>query len=279
MEASNGCSNIIIYVYSSFSMIIDTHCHLYTDAFDPDRQEVVERALQAGVCQAILPGIDKESHPALMRTVKEFPQFCAPAIGLHPTSVSHDYQEELDFIEEQLKTEKFVAIGEIGMDGYWSKEFLAQQRDAFERQLEWASFYQLPVIIHSRNSFDELFEILYRRRNLNVRGVFHAFSGSYEQCKQLQKCGDFKIGIGGVVTFKNAGLAETVTKVDASHIIVETDAPWLTPVPHRGERNESSYLVHVVQKISELQHRPYDEVAEMTTKNACTLFQISYLCP
>ena len=258
-------------------MMIDTHCHLYTNAFDADRAEVVNRAIEAGVHKAILPGIDKENHPALMRTVEQFPHFCLPAIGLHPTSVDSNYEQELNFIEQQLKENTFIAIGEIGIDGYWSKEFLKEQRDAFERQLEWAARYRLPVIIHSRNSFDELFEILYRRRTLNLRGVFHAFSGSYEQYKQLQKCGNFKIGIGGVVTYKNAGLAETVAKIDPAHIIVETDAPWLTPVPHRGARNESCYLILIIQRLSELLQKSTDELAAITTQNACDLFTLSYL--
>jgi TatD DNase family protein len=258
-------------------MIIDTHCHLYANAFDLDRGEVVERAIRAGVGQAILPGIDRENHPALMHTVQEFPHFCRPAIGLHPTSVDAGYEQELNFIEQQLKETSFVAIGEIGIDGYWSREYMKQQREAFECQLEWAAIYRLPVIIHSRNSFDELFEILYRRRSLNITGVFHAFSGSYEQCRQLQKCGDFKIGIGGVVTYKNAGLAETVAKVDPSSLILETDSPWLTPAPHRGQRNESSYLLFITQRISELLKKSFEEVAAITTQNACDLFKLSYL--
>ena len=272
-------------------MLIDTHCHLYTDAFDIDRKEAVERAIQAGVRYAILPGIDKENHTALMRTVQEFPHFCLPAVGLHPTSVSLNYREELEFIEQMvmhlagagghtgppLRT-PFVAVGEIGIDGYWSKEFMAQQRDAFERQLEWAAACQLPVIIHNRNGFDELFEILYRRRDLNLSGVFHAFSGSYEQFKQIQKCGAYKIGIGGVITYKNSGLAQTLPKIDLSYVVLETDAPWLTPVPHRGKRNESSYLPWIAQKVSEVLGISIEKVAETTTQNACDLFNLSYLC-
>ncbi|MDR2585354.1 MAG: TatD family hydrolase [Prevotellaceae bacterium] len=260
-------------------MIIDTHCHLYVDAFDSDRTEVVERAKEAGVGAIILPGIDKENHPALMRTVKEFPHFCYPAIGLHPTSVTTDYKEELTFIEQQLKENDFLSIGEIGIDGYWSKEYMSQQQDAFVQQLEWAAQYDLPVIIHSRNAFNELFDILYHIRHLSLKGVFHAFSGSYDQYKQLQKCGAFKIGIGGVVTYKNAGLAQTVTKIDPSSLIVETDAPWLTPAPHRGKRNESSYITHIIQKISELLNIPYQQVEIFTRQNACSLFKIPYICP
>ena len=259
-------------------MLIDTHCHLYADSFNSDRNEVITRALNAGVTCAILPGIDRENHPALINTVKAFPHFCQPAIGLHPTSVAADFEQELDFMELQLKTAPFVAIGEIGIDGYWSREFIQEQRSAFERQLEWAAAYRLPVIIHSRNSFDELFEILYLRRNLGVRGVFHAFSGSYEQFKQIQKCGDFKIGIGGVVTYKNAGLAQTVAQIDPSYLLLETDAPWLTPAPYRGQRNESSYLIYVVQKLSELLGMSVEEIASITTQNACNLFKLSYLC-
>jgi TatD DNase family protein len=259
-------------------MMIDTHCHLYTDAFDSDRSNTVVRAMEAGVCAIILPGIDKANHAALMHTASSYPSLCLPAIGLHPTSVSSDYGLELDFVEQQLKEKTFVAVGEIGIDGYWSNEFMKEQRDAFVRQLERAAWYRLPVIIHSRNAFDELFEILYSRRNLQVQGVFHAFSGSYEQFKQLQKCGDYKIGIGGVVTYKNAGLAETVSKIDPSFLVLETDAPWLTPAPHRGSRNESAYLIPIAQKLSELLKLSFEEVAAVTTQNACHLFNIPYLC-
>ncbi|MCL2727634.1 MAG: TatD family hydrolase [Bacteroidales bacterium] len=259
-------------------MMIDTHCHLYTDAFDSDRSDTVARAVQAGVNAIILPGIDKANHAALMHTASVFPNYCLPAIGLHPTSVSSDYELELDFVEQQLKETTFVAVGEVGIDGYWSKEFMKEQHDAFVRQLEWAALYRLPVIVHSRNAFDELYEILYSRRSLQLRGVFHAFSGSYEQFKQLQKCGDYKIGIGGVVTYKNAGLAETVSKIDPSFLLLETDAPWLSPVPHRGHRNESAYLIPVAQKVSELLKLSFEEVATVTTQNACDLFKLSYLC-
>ena len=265
-------------------MLIDTHCHLYTSAFDSDREEVVNRAIQAGIKKVILPGIDKENHTALMDTVTSFPHFCLPAIGLHPTSVTLDYEMELEFVERELTVHQqisdvppYIAIGEIGIDGYWSKEYMKQQREAFERQLEWAALYRLPVIIHCRNSFDELYEILYNKRNLNITGVFHAFSGSYQQWAQLRKCGDFKIGIGGVVTYKNAGLSETVTRIDPSHFILETDSPWLTPVPHRGKRNESGYLTLIVQRLSQLLKRSFEEIAEITTQNACSLFKLSYL--
>ena len=259
-------------------MMIDTHCHLYTDAFDHDRDQTVARAIEAGVRTLILPGIDKANHPALMRTAAAYPHLCLPAIGLHPTSVGSDYEDELDFVEQQLDAAAFVAIGEIGIDGYWSTEFMAQQQSAFERQIAWAAKRRLPVMIHCRNAFNELFDILYHRRDLGVTGVFHAFSGSYEQYKQIQKCGEFKIGIGGVVTYKNAGLAQTVANIDLSHIVLETDAPWLTPVPHRGQRNESSYLSIIIQKLSEVLHRPCEEMAAITTKNACTLFQLPYIC-
>lgn len=258
-------------------MLIDTHSHLYTDSFDSDRDEAVARALESGVRAIILPGIDQSHHTALMQTAAAYPNFCLPAIGLHPTSVDSNYKQELTSIEKALEAAQsnlspYIAIGEIGIDGYWSKEYLNQQREAFERQIEWAALYRLPVIIHSRNSFDDLYEILYRRRDLNISGVFHAFSGSYEQFKQLQKCGNFRVGIGGVVTYKNAGLAEAVTKIGLTFLLLETDSPWLTPVPFRGKRNESSYLIYIVQKLSELLHKSFEEVSDITTQNALTLF-------
>ena len=253
-------------------MIIDTHCHLYDAAFDADRQEVVQRARAVGVAKAILPGIDRSCHEALIRCVQEFPDFCLPAVGLHPTSVAANYREELDFVEQQLALQPFVAVGEIGVDGYWSREFMALQKQAFETQLHWAAARKLPVIIHHRDAFNELFDVLMACRQLNLKGVLHAYSGSYEQYVQLQKCGDFKIGIGGVLTFKNAGLAQLVQKVPSSALLLETDAPWLSPVPHRGKRNESSYLQLVVSTLAALLGLPVDEISRITYQNAKNLF-------
>ena len=253
-------------------MLLDTHCHLYDAAFDADRQEVVQRAQAVGVAKAILPGIDRSCHEALMRCVQQFPDFCLPAVGLHPTSVAANYQEELDFVEQQLNTQSFIAVGEIGVDGYWSREFMPQQKQAFALQLQWAAARQLPVIIHHRDAFDELYDVLKACRQLGLRGVLHAYSGSYEQYMQLQKCGDFKIGIGGVLTFKNAGLAQVVQKLPLSTLLLETDAPWLSPVPHRGQRNESAYLSLVVERLAGLLSRSVEEISCLSTQNAKNLF-------
>jgi hydrolase, TatD family len=253
-------------------MLIDTHCHLYDSDFDLDRREVVARARAVGVAKAILPGIDRSCHEALMRCVQEFPDFCLPAVGLHPTSVAANYQEELDFVEQQLAAQPFVAIGEIGVDGYWSREFMSQQKQAFETQLHGAAAHKLPVIIHHRDAFNELYDVLKACRQLNLKGVLHAYSGSYEQYVQLQKCGDFKIGIGGVLTFKNAGLAQVVQKVPTSALLLETDAPWLSPVPHRGKRNESSYLPLITSMLATLLALSVDEISHITSQNAKNLF-------
>ncbi len=254
---------------------IDTHTHLYAEEFLPDLPEVVARAQQSGVEQFILPAIDRAWFEPMMQTVAQFPQNCFPCIGLHPTSVKVNWKEELDFVEQQLSTpEKFAAIGEIGIDGYWSKEFMAEQRTVFETQLRWAAQHDLPVIIHARDSFNEIFEVLDKVKSLPLRGIFHAYSGSIETYTRIQHYGDFKVGIGGVVTFKNAGLVNVLKNIDLSRIVLETDAPWLTPAPYRGKRNESSYIPLIAQKVAEIKETSIKEVADITTKNATALLNL-----
>jgi len=253
-------------------MLIDTHVHLAVDDFAHDLPEVLERAQAAGVRKFIIPGVDRPSYFKMMEVVRRYPDKCFPAIGLHPIDVFANWQEELNFLEEQLSKHPFVAIGETGMDLYHNKEFVAEQRLAFERQINLALRYNLPLIVHSRDAFEELFAVLDKFKGKALRGVFHAFSGSIEIFRRVQKYGDFKMGIGGVVTFKNAGLANVVKNSELSDIILETDAPWLSPVPFRGQRNESARIPYIVAKIAELKGCSREEVEETTTRTAQTLF-------
>jgi TatD DNase family protein len=256
------------------AQFIDTHSHLYDNDFISDLPEVIERAKESKVLRCILPAIDKSCHQSLMDTASGFPGTLFPSAGLHPTSVGENWEEELEFVYETAAAEKYIAIGEIGMDGYWSKDFLNQQAIVFEKQIELAVRLNLPVIIHSREATEEIFKVLERCRHLNVKGVFHAFSGSYETFCRIQKTGNFLVGIGGVVTFKKASLAETVKKIGLDNIVLETDAPWLAPAPFRGKRNEPSYIGIIAQKLSELLEKDIDEVAEKTTGNAQRMFNL-----
>jgi TatD DNase family protein len=259
-------------------MIIDTHVHIYDEAFDSDLEEVVERAQRNGIVKMIMPGIDSSYHSRMMECTKRLKGYAIPTIGLHPTSVNDKWEDELHFVEEHIGDYPFCAIGEIGIDGYWSKEFLAEQKEVFFRQIIIAQKHNLPIIIHCREGIQEVFDVLERVNKMGqkkVKGTFHAYSGSYESYSQISKFGDFKIGIGGVVTYKNAGIAKVLEKIPLEEIILETDSPWLTPVPYRGKRNESSYLCEIVEKISTITGRSKEEIEEITTKNATILFNIT----
>jgi TatD DNase family protein len=255
--------------------LIDTHIHWYVDDFKDDLPEAVARAQAAGVGKFILPAVSQSTHDSLMRVAKAFPGVCYPCTGLHPTEVNGNWRDELDFVERQLASSaSFVAIGETGIDCYWSTEFITQQKLVFEQQLRWAAHYNLPVVIHSRDASDIIFDVLDKVKPLPLRGVFHAYSGSVEQFERIRRYGDFWIGAGGVVTFKKAMLAQVVEAVDLRHIVLETDAPWLTPAPYRGKRNESGYLPLIAEKIAGLKKCTVEEVAAITTENAETLFQL-----
>jgi len=253
---------------------IDTHSHLYDADFVPDIDDVIFRAEEEGVFSCILPGIDKKSHSDLIALSNRKSSFAYPATGLHPTSVNNDWEDELAFVFDNAEKGIYTAIGEIGMDGYWSKEFLEEQSIAFEKQLELAAMLSLPVIIHVREATEETFSILDKTKHLGLKGVFHAFSGSYETFKRTQKYGDFMVGIGGAVTYKNSNLPSTLLKIPLDRIVLETDAPWLTPVPFRGKRNEPSFIPYIAGKIAESKGCSIDEVAEITTDNAIRLFKL-----
>lgn len=254
--------------------LIDTHTHLYDKAFSQERLEVITRAKEAGVKACILPAIDKESHKDMLDLEASFKGYTFAAAGLHPTSVNSSWREELDFVMEETSSKKYIAIGEIGMDGYWSREFMEEQATVFLEQLKLASSLELPVIIHSRDSYDEIFSVLEKCKGLNLRGVFHAFSGSIEIFNRIQKYGEFKAGIGGVVTYKKAHIADTVKSIGIDNIILETDSPWLTPVPFRGKRNEPAYVKLVAEKLAEIFTIPVEEIAAITSLNTTKLFNL-----
>ncbi|MBQ0160056.1 MAG: TatD family hydrolase [Bacteroidales bacterium] len=253
--------------------MIDTHCHLYDQAFNPDRHQAVLNALQAGVNLMILPAIDSQSHADQEALASQYPQYFRQMMGLHPTSVNDNFQSELDIVKQKLflHPQSYVAVGEIGLDLYWDKSFFHQQCQALTTQMQWAQQLNLPVCLHVRKAYNELFHIL---RNINqpqYRGVLHCFGGSVQEALHAVDLG-FHIGIGGVVTFKNATLAEVAKAVPLDRILLETDAPYLAPVPHRGHRNESAYIPLIADKIAQLRGISPTEVAEVTTLSAKKLF-------
>lgn len=257
--------------------LVDTHSHIYDEAFKEDFPQVVERAREAGVVACIMPGIDSSVHSSMMETAAGLPGFAYPAIGLHPTEVGENWREELAFVREHISDGGFLAVGEIGLDEYWSKEFVEQQIQVLEEQLQLAADADLPVIIHLREATDDFFRVLSDMKGVPIRGTMHAFSGSYETYRRLLSMADFKFGIGGVVTYKNAGVAVALEKMSLSDIVLETDCPWLTPVPFRGKRNETSYVRYVAEKVAQIKNITLEAVADTTTTAACTLFKIPQL--
>lgn len=261
-------------------LFVDTHTHLYDEAFDGDRDAATERAVAGGVRRWIFPAIDSASFERQHACAAKYPQNAFMAMGLHPTSVAENWRYELEFALGHLRRSfepgsgvRYIAVGEIGLDGYWSKEFMQEQKEVFSAQLDAALEYDLPVIIHERSATAEMFDVL-EGKSRNLRGVFHAFSGSVETYRRLGKYGDFKVGIGGVVTFKNAGVATSVADIPLEDILLETDSPWLTPVPYRGKRNESSYIPLIAAKVAEIKGADIEKVAGTTTANAENLFRI-----
>lgn len=252
---------------------VDTHTHLYDEAFAGEEALAVARAIEAGVTKMILPDIDSQTREAMLNLADRHEGTLFPCIGLHPTSVDAGWQDEMLQVEKHLDR-KIYAIGEIGMDCYWSKEFIREQEEVLRIQLEIASRMNMPVIIHSRESTELIINILKDASHLGLRGVFHAFSGSVETFRELQKTGDWYIGIGGVLTYKKASIAETVKQIPLERIMLETDSPYLTPVPFRGKRNESSYIPHIAGRLAELHGTTIEEVAHTTTENAQKLFGI-----
>jgi len=253
-------------------ILTDTHTHLYSKEFDNDRSLLIERAIEMGVSRFFLPNIDVASIPLMLEVEQQFTNNCFVMMGLHPCSVKADVEQELEVMEQWLSKRKFVAIGEIGIDLYWDKTFFKQQQFAFRKQIEWAKKYQLPYVIHSRNSFDEVMEIVSEFKGDTIKAIFHCFSGNVQQAEQVIAAGDFKLGIGGVVTFKNSGLDKVVEAIDLKYLVLETDAPYLAPTPHRGKRNEPDYLLLIAKKIAEIKNISVEEVAEITTQNSKYVF-------
>ena len=252
---------------------IDTHAHLYDEAFASEEDAAIERAISSGVDRIVFPDIDSQTRDIIFAIADRHQGSVFPCLGLHPTSVGKDWEKEMAAIEGYL-SRKIYAIGEIGMDCYWSKEFIREQQEVLRIQLELADKLNLPVIIHSRESTELIINVLKEYRHLNLKGVFHAYSGSIETFRELQKTGDWYIGIGGVLTYRKASIAETVRQIPLERILLETDSPYLTPVPFRGKRNESSYIPHIATRLAELQGTDISEVAHTTTENARKLFGI-----
>lgn len=251
--------------------LIDTHTHLYAKRFESDRAAMIQRAKDARISACYLPNIDSESIPGMMQLEKDYPGYCFPMMGLHPCSVKGDYEEELAIVRDWLEKRPFVAVGEIGIDLYWDKTFFEQQKKAFIQQAEWAIEYDIPIVIHSRESIDILIDLIRDINDPQLRGIFHCFTGDRAQAQSIIELG-FLMGIGGVVTFKNGGLAETVSEIEIEHLVLETDAPYLAPTPYRGKRNESAYVRLIAEKIAEVKQMSLEELAQVTTQNARTLF-------
>lgn len=252
---------------------VDTHTHLYLNQFDEDRDQVIQNAMDSSVKYMLLPNIDHSSFEAMQKLSRQFPENCLPMIGLHPTSVNENYEGELKFVEDELKKGGYVAVGEIGIDLYWDKTFQLQQEDAFRHQLKLAKKFNLPVSIHTRDAFEAIYQIVKEERTDGLTGIFHCFTGTEVEAQKIMDLG-FLMGIGGVVTFKNSNLDEVLKNIPLESLVLETDAPFLAPVPHRGKRNESAYTVLVAQKIADSKGVTIEEVAEKTSHNAITVFNL-----
>jgi TatD DNase family protein len=253
-------------------MFIDTHTHLYSEEFNEDRFTCIKQAISNGVSRFYMPNVDSESIDGMLALEAQFPEHCFPMMGLHPCSVNGNYEKELEIVKTWLDKRRFKAIGEIGIDLYWDKTFIKEQELAFKQQIDWALEFKYPIVIHCRNAFDEIYAILSMYSSL-PKGIFHCFSGNLDQAKQILSLGNFKLGIGGVVTFKNSGLDKIVEQLDINDLVLETDAPYLAPVPHRGKRNESNYLPLVAQKLALLKNITIEEIAQITSNNALKLFE------
>ena len=252
--------------------LIDTHTHLYSETFDEDRDAMIQRALACGVTDFFIPAIDSTYTERMFALEKKYPNHMHLMTGVHPTHVKENYKEELNHVTSLLKQRSFCALGEIGIDLYWDKTFLKEQQEAFDLQIQWAKEHKLPFVIHCRDAFDEVFEVLDGHDSKDLRGIFHCFTGTLDQAKQALSY-NLKLGIGGVVTFKNGKIDQFLNQIPLSEIVLETDAPYLAPVPFRGKRNESSYIQEVASKVAEVYNLPFAEIASITSKNALAIFK------
>jgi TatD DNase family protein len=254
-------------------MITDTHTHLYSSQFKEDQKEMMQRAKDAGVSRFFIPAIDSSYTESMLKLEEDYPLDVFLMMGLHPTSVNENYKDELAHVKKWIDKKDFYAIGEIGIDLYWDTSFLTQQQDAFRTQIKWAKEKNLPIVIHCRDAFDEIFEILEAEKGDDLRGIFHCFTGTKEQALQAISY-NMKLGIGGVVTFKNGKIDTFLNEIDIQHIVLETDAPYLAPTPYRGKRNESAYITNVIDKLVDIYGLSFKEISEITTQNAKTVFGI-----
>jgi len=255
-------------------VIVDTHTHLYAEEFDADRNSLIQKAINNGVKKFYLPNIDSTSIAAMHELEKQFPDNCFAMMGLHPCSVNATVESELTIVKSWLEKRKYHAIGEIGIDLYWDKTFFKEQQHAFNTQIQWALVYNYPIVIHSRNAFDEIYDILNGFKTL-PKAIFHCFSGTINEAEKILSLGNFKLGIGGVVTFKNSGLDKVVENIGLEHLVLETDAPYLAPVPFRGKRNEPGYIMEVARKVAQIKNCSLAEVEEITTANSEFIFGTS----
>lgn len=253
--------------------LVDSHAHIYSEKFDEDRAQAVERAQQDGVSKIYMPNIDHTSIDAMLEAEEEYAGICVPMMGLHPTSVGKDFERELYLVEEWLDKRAFAAVGECGIDLYWDKSFLPQQQEALKVQVQLAKRHSLPIVLHTRDSFNETYEIIAAAQDGSLKGIFHCFSGTVEEAEKVKELG-FLMGIGGVATFKNGGMDKVLPHLSLENLTLETDCPYLAPVPHRGKRNEPVYLSLIAERVAELMNKPVEEIAERTTANAINLFKL-----
>ena len=255
--------------------LIDSHSHIFLEEFDSDRDAVIRRARETGIRLFCIPNIDVESIERLHHLSDQYPSLCYPMMGLHPTSVKTKYKRDLELIKSTLNKRKYIAIGEIGLDLYWDKTFINEQINAFEEQLRWSIDYDLPVVIHTREAFPQVFECIYKAGVDNLRGVFHSFGGSRDELEEIRLCKNFMIGINGVITYKKAEFRNYLPLFPIDRILLETDSPYLSPTPFRGKRNEPAYLLYVAEKLAEVYNLPVGKIAEATTENARRLFKVA----
>jgi TatD DNase family protein len=252
-------------------ILTDTHSHLYSEEFDEDREKMIQSAIDLGVSRLFVPSIDSSYTQKMYGLETQFPENVFLMMGLHPCYVKENYEEELAHVITELAKRKFAAIGEIGIDLFWDKSFLKQQQTVFLKQIQLAKQYKLPINIHCREAFDEVFEILEQEKSAELWGIFHCFTGDFNQAKQAISCG-MKLGIGGVATFKNGKIDQFLKEIDLKNIVLETDAPYLAPIPYRGKRNESSYIKLIAKKLSEIYELPIEDIAAITTQNSKDVF-------
>ncbi len=254
-------------------MITDTHTHLYAEQFDEDRNQIINKALDLGIKRFFVPAIDSTYYEKMFALESAFPENVFLMAGLHPTHVKADFESELEIVKKQLNSRHFYAIGEIGMDLYWDKTYVKEQQEAFLLQISWAKERRLPIVIHCRDAFDEIFDVLDKVNDDRLFGIFHCFTGNQQQATRIVNYG-FKLGIGGVVTFKNGGLDKFLAEIPLKHIVLETDSPYLAPTPYRGKRNESSYLINILDKLVDIYNLSAEEIARITTKNSHEVFGV-----